>query len=54
METGWEAVEWIHMAQDVDKWWAPVNTLLIRFYKRKNLNCLRTYWLVRKSFALYS
>ena len=28
METGWEAVEWIHVAQDVDKWWAPVNTLM--------------------------
>jgi hypothetical protein len=28
MKTGWEAVEWIHVAQDVDKWWAAVNTLM--------------------------
>jgi hypothetical protein len=26
VETDWEAVEWIHVAQDVDKWWAAVNT----------------------------
>jgi len=30
METGREAVEWIHVAQDVDKWWAAVNTLMNR------------------------
>jgi hypothetical protein len=25
-EMGWEGVEWIHLAQDRDQWWALVNT----------------------------
>jgi hypothetical protein len=25
MEIGWEDVEWIHLAQDRDQWWAVVN-----------------------------
>jgi hypothetical protein len=24
-ETGWESVDWIHMAQDRDQWWDLVN-----------------------------
>jgi hypothetical protein len=26
-EIGWEGVDWIHLAQDRDKWWAFVNTV---------------------------
>jgi hypothetical protein len=26
--TGWEIVDWIHLAQDRDKWWAVVNTVM--------------------------
>jgi hypothetical protein len=25
-ETGWEAADWIHLAQDRGKWRVPVNT----------------------------
>jgi len=32
-EIGWEGVDWIHLAQDRDKWWALVNTVMnLRFY----------------------
>jgi hypothetical protein len=27
-EIGWEGVDWIHLAQDRDKWWALVNTVM--------------------------
>jgi hypothetical protein len=27
-ETGWEDVDWIHLAQDRDLWWALVNTVI--------------------------
>jgi hypothetical protein len=27
-ETGWECVDWIHLAQDRDKWRAVVNTVM--------------------------
>jgi hypothetical protein len=27
-EIGWEGVEWIHLAQDRDWWWALVNTVM--------------------------
>jgi hypothetical protein len=27
-ETGWEGVEWIHLAQDMDQWLALVNTVM--------------------------
>jgi len=31
-ETGWEHVDWIHLAQDRDKWRTLVNTIMnIRF-----------------------
>jgi hypothetical protein len=26
-EIGWEGVDWIHLAQDSDRWWAVVNTV---------------------------
>jgi hypothetical protein len=27
-ETGWEGVDWIHLAQDTDQWQAVVNTVM--------------------------
>jgi hypothetical protein len=27
-ECGWQVVEWIHLAQDRDRWWAVVNTVI--------------------------
>jgi hypothetical protein len=27
-EIGWEGVDWIHLAQDKDKWWAYVKTVM--------------------------
>jgi hypothetical protein len=27
-ETGWESVEWIHLAQDRDRWRSLVNTVM--------------------------
>jgi hypothetical protein len=31
-EIGWEIVDWIHLAQDMDKWLAIVNTVMnLRF-----------------------
>jgi hypothetical protein len=25
---GWEVVDWMHLAQDRDQWWAVVNTVM--------------------------
>jgi hypothetical protein len=27
-EIGWEGVDWIHQAQDGDRWWVVVNTVM--------------------------
>jgi hypothetical protein len=27
-EIGWEDVDWMHLAQDRDQWWAVVNTVM--------------------------
>jgi hypothetical protein len=27
-EIGWEVVDWIHMFQDKDQWWALVNEVM--------------------------
>jgi hypothetical protein len=27
-EVGWEGVEWIHLAYDVDHWWNLANTIM--------------------------
>jgi hypothetical protein len=27
-EIGWRDVDWIHLAQDRDQWWAAVNTIM--------------------------
>jgi hypothetical protein len=24
-EIGWESVDWMHLAQDKDQWWAHIN-----------------------------
>jgi len=29
-KTGWEGVDWIHLAHDRDQWWALVNTIMNR------------------------
>jgi hypothetical protein len=28
MEIGWEGVDWIHLTQDTDQWWAVVNMVI--------------------------
>jgi hypothetical protein len=28
MEIEWEGVDWIHVAQDKDKWWVLVNMVM--------------------------
>jgi hypothetical protein len=28
MEIEWEGVDWIHLAQDIDQWQDPVNTVM--------------------------
>jgi len=34
-EIGWKAVDWMHLAQDKDRWRALVNTVMnIRFPKK--------------------
>jgi hypothetical protein len=30
-ETGWDAVEWICLAQYKDQWWALVNILIVSY-----------------------
>jgi hypothetical protein len=27
-EIGWEIVDWMHLAQDRDKWWAVMNMVM--------------------------
>jgi hypothetical protein len=27
-EIGWKVVDWMHMAQDKDHWWASVNMVM--------------------------
>jgi hypothetical protein len=27
-ETGWGVMDWIHLSQDRDHWWALVNTVM--------------------------
>jgi hypothetical protein len=27
-ETGWEGVDWMHLAQDRDQWWALINNFI--------------------------
>jgi hypothetical protein len=27
-EIGWEGLDWMHLAQDRDQWWALVNTIM--------------------------
>jgi len=27
-ETGWEVVDWMHLAKDRDQWWDLVNTVM--------------------------
>jgi hypothetical protein len=37
-ETGWEVVEWMHLAQDKDKWWGSCeNVCTLEFHKRQEI-----------------
>jgi len=27
-ETGWEGVDWMHVTQNRDHWWTPVNVVM--------------------------
>jgi hypothetical protein len=38
-------VDWINPAEDRDKWWAVVNTVMAPtgFYKMQGVNCVRNY-----------
>jgi hypothetical protein len=38
-ETGWEGVDWIHLAQERDKWQALVNTVTnLRIPNRRGIS----------------
>jgi hypothetical protein len=39
-ETGWEGVDWIHLAQDRNQWWALVNTVMNLPFPQKMGNFL--------------
>jgi hypothetical protein len=52
-ETGWNDVNWIHLAQDTDKWWDFVNMEhgnepSVSTECEKFLDFPRNYWLLRK------
>jgi hypothetical protein len=33
-EIGWDGMDWIDLVQDMDQWWALVNTVMnLRFHK---------------------
>jgi hypothetical protein len=36
-EIGLEAVDWIHLAQDRDRWWALVNTIISFGFQKKKV-----------------
>jgi hypothetical protein len=40
MEIVWEDVNWMHLAQDRDQWWAPVNMVMNLRVTRKVGNFL--------------
>jgi len=39
-ETGWEGMDWIHLTQDRDQWWALVNTAMNLGVPEKAVNFL--------------
>jgi hypothetical protein len=50
---GWEGVEWMHLAQDRDQWWALVNTVMKLHFPLKAGNFL-TEWLLASQEGLGS
>jgi hypothetical protein len=34
-EIEWDAVDWIHLAEDRDQWWAVVNTVMTLLFLQK-------------------
>jgi hypothetical protein len=37
-EIGWKRVDWMHLAQDKDQWWAPVNAVMtFGIHKRRGI-----------------
>jgi hypothetical protein len=52
-EIGWEGVDWIHLAQDWNQWWALVNLVINLQVPLKVRNILTSYVTVRfrKDFA---
>jgi len=55
-EGGWEDLDWIHMDQDLDKWWTLVNTgMNIRVpYIEGNFVSRWETWLLRKGAVPWS
>jgi hypothetical protein len=37
---GWEVVDWMHLAQDMDEWWAVVNIVMNFWVPQKAGNFL--------------
>jgi hypothetical protein len=47
----WEVMDWIHVAQDRDQWWALVNTVMIEFRKRRVISWLGDYYFLKRDSA---
>jgi hypothetical protein len=36
---GWDGMNWMHLSQDRDQWWALVNTVMkLEFHKRQGIS----------------
>ena len=54
-ETGWDCVDWIHMAQNRAKWSAIMNTVMYFpvSSKTEKFDQLRSYWFLKKDPATW-